>query len=69
MREESRMSRSLPSGAHSRDPVAHPGYKPSIFGKIGYGRRGYSAACNIGSGARLSQVPMKLASHARSITS
>src|SRR5665213_3291221 len=25
---ESRMSRSLSSGAHSRDPLAHPGYPP-----------------------------------------
>jgi hypothetical protein len=26
MREKYRISRSLPSGAHSRDPLAHPGY-------------------------------------------
>jgi hypothetical protein len=28
MRELSRMSRSLSSGTHSRDPLAHPGYDP-----------------------------------------
>ena len=30
VRELSRMSRSLSSGAHSRDPLAHPGYGGSI---------------------------------------
>ena len=38
----SRMSRSLLPGAHSRDPLAHPGYAPvgnSLFSRLQFARR------------------------------